>query len=48
MTSPEADIEAVKAHHQSTVVYPEATHGFMRDGSDSQQFSGFEERNGQG
>ena len=32
---PEADIEAVKAHHPSTVVYPEATHGFMRDGSDS-------------
>jgi carboxymethylenebutenolidase len=32
---PEADIEAVRAHHPSTVVYPEATHGFMRDGSDS-------------
>jgi carboxymethylenebutenolidase len=30
---PEADIEAVRAHHPSTVVYPEATHGFMRDGS---------------
>jgi carboxymethylenebutenolidase len=32
---PEADIEAVRAHHPSTVVYPGATHGFMRDGSDS-------------
>jgi carboxymethylenebutenolidase len=32
---PEADIEAVRAHHPSTVVYPEAAHGFMRDGSES-------------
>lgn len=32
---PEADIETVRAHHPSTVVYPEATHGFMRDGSES-------------
>jgi carboxymethylenebutenolidase len=32
---PDADIEAVRAHHPSTVVYPDATHGFMRDGSDS-------------
>jgi carboxymethylenebutenolidase len=31
----EADIEAVVAHHPATVVYPEAHHGFMRDGSDS-------------
>ncbi len=30
---PEADIEAVRAHHPSTIVYAEATHGFMRDGS---------------
>jgi carboxymethylenebutenolidase len=29
-----ADIEAVKAHHgDQVVVYPEAEHGFMRDGS---------------
>jgi carboxymethylenebutenolidase len=33
---PTADIEAVRAHHpDDTVVYPDATHGFMRDGSDS-------------
>jgi carboxymethylenebutenolidase len=32
---PAADIEAVQAHHPQTVVYPEATHGFMRDGSDA-------------
>jgi carboxymethylenebutenolidase len=32
---PEADIDKVRAHHPSTVVYAEATHGFMRDGSDS-------------
>ena len=32
---PVADIEAVQAHHASTVVYPGATHGFMRDGSES-------------
>ena len=30
---PLADIEAVVAHHGETVVYPEAGHGFMRDGS---------------
>jgi carboxymethylenebutenolidase len=28
-------IEAVVAHHPQTVVYDEAHHGFMRDGSDS-------------
>jgi carboxymethylenebutenolidase len=32
---PPSDIEVVKAHHQDTVVYPEAGHGFMRDGSES-------------
>ncbi len=32
---PVADIEAVAAHHPETVVYPEAGHGFMRDGSSS-------------
>lgn len=33
---PDADIEAVRAHHpDETVVYPEAGHGFFRDGSDS-------------
>jgi carboxymethylenebutenolidase len=33
---PTADIEAVQAHHpDDVVVYPDATHGFMRDGSDS-------------
>ena len=32
---PAADIEVVAAHHPDTVVYPEAGHGFMRDGSDS-------------
>jgi carboxymethylenebutenolidase len=32
---PVADIEAVVAHHPDTVVYPEAGHGFMRDGSSS-------------
>jgi carboxymethylenebutenolidase len=32
---PVPDIEAVVAHHGETVVYPEAHHGFMRDGSDS-------------
>src|SRR5262249_14776882 len=32
---PPADIEAVRAHHpDDVVVYPEASHGFMRDGSD--------------
>ena len=30
---PQADIDAVAAHHAHTVVYPEAGHGFMRDGS---------------
>jgi carboxymethylenebutenolidase len=33
---PASDIEAVVAHHPGMVtVYPEAGHGFMRDGSDS-------------
>lgn len=31
---PPADIQAVAAHHADTIVYPEAGHGFMRDGSD--------------
>jgi carboxymethylenebutenolidase len=30
-----ADIEAIVIHHPDTVVYPEAHHGFMRDGSSS-------------
>ncbi len=32
---PVADIEAVRAHHPETIVYPDATHGFMRDGSET-------------
>jgi carboxymethylenebutenolidase len=32
---PTADIESVAAYHTDTVVYPEADHGFMRDGSAS-------------
>jgi carboxymethylenebutenolidase len=32
---PVADIESVVAHHPEAVVYPEAGHGFMRDGSSS-------------
>jgi carboxymethylenebutenolidase len=32
---PAADIAAVVAHHPDTVVYPGATHGFMRDRSES-------------
>lgn len=32
---PSSDIARVVAHHPATVVYPEAGHGFMRDGSDS-------------
>jgi len=33
---PTEDIDAVRAHHpDETVVYPEAGHGFFRDGSDS-------------
>jgi carboxymethylenebutenolidase len=32
---PAAAIEAVKARHADIVVYPEAGHGFMRDGSTS-------------
>jgi carboxymethylenebutenolidase len=32
---PPADIERVAAHHPDTVVYAEADHGFMRDGSES-------------
>ncbi len=30
---PAADIETVAAHHRDTFVYPEAGHGFMRDGT---------------
>jgi hypothetical protein len=30
-----AEIERVAGHHLDTVVYPEASHGFMRDGSES-------------
>lgn len=32
---PPEDIQQVAAFHPDTVVYPEATHGFMRDGSDA-------------
>jgi len=33
---PDADLEAVRAHHpDDVVVYPDAGHGFMRDGSPS-------------
>ena len=32
---PPADIERVARHHADTIVYPHATHGFMRDGSES-------------
>lgn len=32
---PVTDIEAVVTHHANTVVYPDAHHGFMRDGSPS-------------
>lgn len=32
---PTEDIERVVAHHPDTIVYPHATHGFMRDGSES-------------
>jgi carboxymethylenebutenolidase len=32
---PPAEIERVGAHYPDTIVYPEAGHGFMRDGSDS-------------
>jgi carboxymethylenebutenolidase len=32
---PPAAIDAVQARHPETVVYPEAGHGFMRDGSSS-------------
>jgi carboxymethylenebutenolidase len=32
---PPSDIERVALHHADTIVYPEATHGFMRDGSES-------------
>jgi carboxymethylenebutenolidase len=31
---PSGDISRVAAHHPDTIVYPEAGHGFMRDGSD--------------
>ena len=30
---PTSEIDAVVAHHADTVVYPDAGHGFMRDGS---------------
>jgi carboxymethylenebutenolidase len=30
-----AEIERVAAHHPDTIVYPDADHGFMRDGSAS-------------
>jgi carboxymethylenebutenolidase len=30
---PASDIATVAAHHEATTVYPEAGHGFMRDGS---------------
>lgn len=32
---PRAEVGAVVAHHPGSLVYPEAGHGFMRDGSDS-------------
>ena len=32
---PPAEIERIRAHYPDTIVYPEAGHGFMRDGSDS-------------
>ena len=32
---PLAEIEGIKAAYPDTIVYPEAGHGFMRDGSDS-------------
>jgi carboxymethylenebutenolidase len=32
---PLAEIERIEAAHPDTIVYPEAGHGFMRDGSDS-------------
>jgi carboxymethylenebutenolidase len=32
---PEDNIAAVVARHPETIVYPQATHGFMRDGSES-------------
>jgi carboxymethylenebutenolidase len=32
---PTADIERVVRHHPDTIVYPDATHGFMRDRSES-------------
>ncbi len=32
---PSDEIERVVAHHPDTIVYPHATHGFMRDGSES-------------
>jgi carboxymethylenebutenolidase len=31
---PAPDIAAVAAHHRETIVYPEAGHGFLRDGSE--------------
>jgi carboxymethylenebutenolidase len=32
---PASDIEQVAAHHANTIVYADAGHGFMRDGTDS-------------
>lgn len=32
---PVEDIDTIRAHHPETVVYAGATHGFMRDGSES-------------
>jgi carboxymethylenebutenolidase len=32
---PPAEIERIRARYPDTIVYPEAGHGFMRDGSDS-------------
>jgi len=32
---PTSEIDAVVAHHPDTVVYPNAGHGFMRDGSEN-------------
>ena len=32
---PRGEVDAVVAHHPGSLLYPEAGHGFMRDGSDS-------------
>jgi carboxymethylenebutenolidase len=31
---PREGVDAVAAHHENTIIYPEAGHAFMRDGSD--------------